>query len=111
MTIYRFTCGQRAGVAQSPDHRSNGEAWPMGESPPEAPRTLSRSEILGTLMLKAGCERNATQCALSDPRGAGADGDLRRRLAGLCYDTPPGEAMLFSVAVPDKTPWTLSEDF
>jgi hypothetical protein len=32
-------------------------------------------------------------------------------MAGLCYDTLHGEAMPFPVAMPDKTPWTLSEDF
>jgi hypothetical protein len=28
--------------------------------------------------------------------------------AGLCYDTQRVEAMPFSVALPDKTPWALS---
>jgi hypothetical protein len=32
-------------------------------------------------------------------------------MAGLCYDTPPVEARPFPVAMPDKTPWVLSEDF
>jgi len=32
-------------------------------------------------------------------------------MAELWYDTQPVEAMLFSVAIPDKTPWALSSDF
>jgi len=67
LPIHHSSCGQRPEAVQSPDPRSNGEAWPMGESPPEAPRTLSRSEVLGMLMPEAGCERSATQWSLSDP--------------------------------------------
>ena len=33
------------------------------------------------------------------------------RMAGLCYDTQPVEAMPFPVAMLNKTPWALSEDF
>jgi len=29
-------------------------------------------------------------------------------MVGLCYDTPSVEALLFPVAMPDKTPWVLS---
>jgi hypothetical protein len=32
-------------------------------------------------------------------------------MAGLRYDTPPVEVMPFPVAMPDKTPCALSEDF
>jgi hypothetical protein len=32
-------------------------------------------------------------------------------MAGLCYDTQHVEAMTFPVAMPDKTPCALSEDF
>ena len=40
-----------------------------------------------------------------------ANGQLRIRMAGLCYDTQPVEAMPFPVPMPDKTPWALSDDF
>jgi hypothetical protein len=40
-----------------------------------------------------------------------ANGQLRVRMAGLCYDTQPVEAMPFPVAMLDKTPWALSSDF
>ena len=40
-----------------------------------------------------------------------AHGYLRVRTAGLCYDTPSVEAVPFPVAMPDKTPCALSEDF
>jgi hypothetical protein len=33
-----------------------------------------------------------------------AHGQLRVRMAGLCYDMPSVEAMPFPVAMPDKTP-------
>jgi len=39
---------------------------------------------------------------------SGVHGHLRIRMAGLCYDTPSGEAMPFPVAMPDKTPCALS---
>jgi hypothetical protein len=43
--------------------------------------------------------------------GAGAThGYLRIRMAGLCYDTPPVEAMPFPIAMPDNPPRALSED-
>jgi len=32
-------------------------------------------------------------------------------MVGLCYDTPPVEAMLFPAAMPDKTLYAMSEDF
>src|SRR5215471_2824117 len=32
-------------------------------------------------------------------------------VAGLCYDTPSIEVVLFPVDTPDKTLWVLSEDF
>jgi hypothetical protein len=35
-------------------------------------------------------------------------GYLRISLAGLWYDTHPGEAMPFPVAMPEKTSWALS---
>jgi hypothetical protein len=38
-------------------------------------------------------------------------GQLRIRMAGLCYDTLHVEAMPFPVDVPDKTPRALSSDF
>jgi hypothetical protein len=31
-------------------------------------------------------------------------------MAGLCYDTPPVEALPFPIAMPDKPPRALSED-
>jgi hypothetical protein len=40
-----------------------------------------------------------------------ANGYLRIRIAGLCYDTQHVEAMLLPVDIPDKTPCALSEDF
>jgi hypothetical protein len=43
--------------------------------------------------------------------GAGAAHEqLRICMVGLCYDTPSVEAMPF-VAIPDKTPSTVSYDF
>ena len=41
----------------------------------------------------------------------GADGYLRIRIPGLCYDTQPVEAMPFAGVIPDKTPSTVSDDF
>jgi hypothetical protein len=32
-------------------------------------------------------------------------------MAGLCYDTPPVEAMPFPIDISDKPPRALSEDF
>jgi len=32
-------------------------------------------------------------------------------LAGLCYDTPSVEVVLYPVDTPDKTPYALLEDF
>jgi hypothetical protein len=45
------------------------------------------------------------------PGASTAHGYLRICMAGLCYDTQPVEAMTFPVAMPDKTPCALSEDF
>ena len=56
-----------------------------------------------------------TYLPLSDPRRSPcmcvAHESLRIRMAGLCYDTQHVEAMTFPVAMPDKTPCALSEDF
>jgi hypothetical protein len=38
-------------------------------------------------------------------------GQRRVRMAGLCYDTPSGEAMPFPGDIPDKPPCALSSDF
>ena len=44
--------------------------------------------------------------------GAGAThGYLRIRMVGLCYDTPPVEALPCPGAIPDNPPRALSEDF
>ena len=44
--------------------------------------------------------------------GAGAThGYLRIRMVGLCYDTPPVEALPCPIAMPDTPPRALSEDF
>ena len=45
------------------------------------------------------------------PGANAANGYLRIRMAGLCYDTPSVETGLFPVATPDKIPYALSEDF
>ena len=43
------------------------------------------------------------------PGAHAAHGQLRVRMAGLCYDTPSGEAMPFPVDTPDKPPCALIE--
>ena len=56
---------------------------------------------------RRGQRQGAAQC----PGASAAHGQLRIRMAGLCYDTQHVEAMTFPVAMPDKTPCALSEDF
>ena len=54
-----------------------------------------------------GQRQGVAQC----PGASAAHGQLRIRMAGLWYDTQHVEAMPFPVAMPDKTPCALSEDF
>ena len=57
-----------------------------------------------------GCQ--AAQChAITSGKVAIASVIRSSPLAGLCYDTPSVEVGLFLIDTPDKTPYTLSEDF
>ena len=80
---------QSRGVRQSPVNRAS--------SPGTTPR---------------GTARPLSEVTQGQRRGAGmAHRYFRIYMDGLCYDTQPGEAIPFTVAVSDKTAWTLSYDF
>ena len=52
--------------------------------------------------------QGAKTSAVQRPSARVAHRYLRIRMAGLCYDTPPVEAMPFPVHIPEQTPYALS---
>ena len=78
---YHFFCGDRAANTRVVDRNAVIRSWPCVGKDEQVAQRLGAS---------------------------GVHGHLRIRMAGLCYDTPSGEAMPFPVDIPDKTPCALS---